>query len=28
VLAIRKGCSGYQPRAQNFNLNFETLSCE
>jgi peptide/nickel transport system substrate-binding protein len=28
VLAIRKGCSGYEPRAQNFNLNFETLSCE
>ncbi len=28
VLAVRKGCSGYVPRAQNFNLNFETLSCE
>jgi peptide/nickel transport system substrate-binding protein len=28
VLAIRKGCSGYAPLAQNFNLNFETLSCE
>ena len=28
VLALRKGCSGYEPRAQNFNLNFENLSCE
>ena len=28
VLAIRKGCEGYEPRAQNFNLNFETLSCK
>jgi peptide/nickel transport system substrate-binding protein len=28
VLAIRKGCSGYEPRAQNFNLNFENLTCE
>ena len=28
VLALRKGCSGYAPRAQNFNLNFENLSCE
>jgi peptide/nickel transport system substrate-binding protein len=28
VLAMRQGCSGYEPRAQNFNLNFETLSCE
>jgi peptide/nickel transport system substrate-binding protein len=28
VLALRKGCSGYEPRAQNFNLNFETLTCE
>jgi peptide/nickel transport system substrate-binding protein len=28
VLAMREGCSGYQPHAQNFNLNFETLSCE
>lgn len=27
VLALRKGCSGYTPRAQNFNLNFEDLSC-
>jgi peptide/nickel transport system substrate-binding protein len=28
VLALRKGCSGYTPRAQNFNLNFEDLSCQ
>jgi peptide/nickel transport system substrate-binding protein len=28
VLAVRKGCTGYEPRAQNFNLNFETFSCE
>ena len=28
VLAVRKGCSGYEPRAQNFNLNFETFSCK
>ncbi|UVK43874.1 ABC transporter substrate-binding protein [Mesorhizobium sp. AR07] len=28
VLALRKGCEGYTPRAQNFNLNFETLSCK
>ena len=28
VLAVRKGCEGYEPRAQNFNLNFETLSCK
>jgi peptide/nickel transport system substrate-binding protein len=28
VLALRKGCSGYVPLAQNFNLNFETLTCE
>ncbi|WP_395021305.1 ABC transporter substrate-binding protein [Dongia sp.] len=27
VLALRKGCEGYTPRAQNFNLNFEELSC-
>jgi peptide/nickel transport system substrate-binding protein len=27
VLALRKGCEGYTPRAQNFNLNFEDLSC-
>jgi hypothetical protein len=27
VLAIRKNCEGYTPRAQNFNLNFEDLSC-
>ena len=28
VLAVRKGCEGYVPRAQNFNLNFETLGCK
>ena len=28
VLALRKGCEGYTPRAQNFNLNFEDLSCK
>jgi peptide/nickel transport system substrate-binding protein len=28
VLAMRKGCEGYEPRAQNFNLNFENLSCK
>jgi peptide/nickel transport system substrate-binding protein len=27
VLALRKGCSGYQPHAQNFNLNFDEISC-
>ena len=27
VLALRKPCTGYTPRAQNFNLNFEDLSC-
>ena len=27
VLALRKACTGYTPRAQNFNLNFEDLSC-
>ena len=28
VLALRKGCTGYTPRAQNFNLNFEDMSCK
>ncbi len=28
VLALRTGCDGYEPRAQNFNLNFENLSCK
>ena len=28
VLALREGCAGYTPRAQNFNLNFEDLSCK
>ena len=28
VLALRKGCKGYVPLAQNFNLNFEDLSCK
>jgi peptide/nickel transport system substrate-binding protein len=27
VLALRKGCTGYTPRAQNFNLSFEDLTC-
>jgi peptide/nickel transport system substrate-binding protein len=27
VLALRKGCSGYTPRAQNFNLKFQDLTC-
>jgi peptide/nickel transport system substrate-binding protein len=27
VLALRKGCTGYTPRAQNFNLHFEDLTC-
>jgi peptide/nickel transport system substrate-binding protein len=27
VLALRKGCEGYTPRAQNFNLSFEDLTC-
>jgi peptide/nickel transport system substrate-binding protein len=28
VLALRTGCTGYTPLAQNFNLNFENLICE
>ncbi len=28
VLALRAACDGYTPRAQNFNLNFEDLSCK
>jgi peptide/nickel transport system substrate-binding protein len=28
VLAERKACTGYTPRAQNFNLNFEDISCQ
>ncbi len=28
VLALRTGCEGYTPRAQNFNLNFEDLTCK
>lgn len=28
VLALRANCSGYEPHVQNFNLNFETLTCE
>lgn len=28
VIGIRKGCEGYTPLAQNFNLNFERLSCK
>ena len=27
VLALRKGCSGYTPRVQNFAFNFEQLTC-
>jgi peptide/nickel transport system substrate-binding protein len=27
VLALRKGCRGYTPRAQNFAFNFEQLTC-
>jgi len=27
VLAIRKGCSGYEPHPQNFNLDFSTIEC-
>jgi peptide/nickel transport system substrate-binding protein len=28
VLALRKGCSGYTPRAQNFNLKFQDITCQ
>jgi len=28
VVALRAGCTGYQPLAQNFNLNFETVTCD
>jgi peptide/nickel transport system substrate-binding protein len=28
VIALRSGCTGYVPLAQNFNLNFETVTCE
>lgn len=28
VLALRKGCSGYQPHPQNFNLDFSTIECK
>lgn len=28
VLAIRSSCSGYKPHVQNFNLNFESISCQ
>jgi peptide/nickel transport system substrate-binding protein len=27
VLALRDGCTGYTPHVQNFNLNFEDLTC-
>jgi peptide/nickel transport system substrate-binding protein len=27
MLALRKGCSGFSPRAQNFVFDFEQLSC-
>jgi peptide/nickel transport system substrate-binding protein len=28
ILALRTGCTGYTPLAQNFNLNLENLACE
>ena len=28
VIGLRANCSGYQPHVQNFNLNFETISCD
>jgi peptide/nickel transport system substrate-binding protein len=28
VVALRAGCTGYTPLAQNFNINFETVTCE
>ena len=28
VLGLRAACSGYEPRAQNFNINYENMSCE
>jgi peptide/nickel transport system substrate-binding protein len=27
VLALRKGCDGYTPHAQNFNLDFSPITC-
>jgi peptide/nickel transport system substrate-binding protein len=27
VLALRKGCTGYEPHPQNFNLDFSTIEC-
>jgi peptide/nickel transport system substrate-binding protein len=27
VLAVRKGCGGYDPHPQNFNLDFSTIEC-
>ncbi len=28
IVGVRKGCEGYKPHSQNFNLNFETMSCK
>jgi peptide/nickel transport system substrate-binding protein len=28
VVGLRAGCDGYVARAQNFNLNFETVTCD
>jgi peptide/nickel transport system substrate-binding protein len=28
VLAVRKGCGGYEPHPQNFNLDFSTIECK
>jgi peptide/nickel transport system substrate-binding protein len=28
VAAIRKECDGYRPRAQNFNVNYDTIACK
>lgn len=28
VIGLRKGCEGYTPLAQNFNLNFERVTCK
>lgn len=28
VVALRKGCTGYTPRVQNFNLKFNAIACE
>jgi peptide/nickel transport system substrate-binding protein len=28
VIGVRANCEGYEPHVQNFNLNFETISCD